>query len=118
MMLERWQQIAHKLQITEDEAVLMHAFNRGWLGNWGKRRCYIVVSEIVERFGLDDRDFDKTYAQQLFIRGVLDEPEAALFAGIKTNAETQKTAAALDAVGTTAGTTDAGSGDADSASDS
>jgi hypothetical protein len=90
MMLEEWQRIAKKLQISEDECVLLHAFNRGWLGNWGKRRCYIVVSGIVERFGLDDRDYDKTYAQQLFVRGILDESEAALFTGAKTNAETQK----------------------------
>ena len=116
-MLERWQRIAQKLQISEDECVLLHAFNRGWLSNWGKRRCYIVVSTIVERFGLDDRDYDKTYAQQLFVRGILDASEAALFTGAKTNAETQKAdspaAATLERIEGTVAVTDSSAQDFD-----
>lgn len=89
MMLECWASIAVKLGISEDDAALLHAFNRDWTSTWGRRKTYAVVSGIVERFGLDDKEFDRTYGVQLLARGILTAAEAQLFSTGRYNGMAQ-----------------------------
>lgn len=94
-MLEVWISIAQKLGFSEEDAMLLHAFNRGWADKLGDRKAYVIVGELVDRFGLDDREFDKSYSEQLRARGILTAQEAAVFAGDKY--EEKATTQAADA---------------------
>ena len=80
-MIRLWANIANKLGISQEEALLLHGLLRGWLNPLARRRAYIVVSEIVERFSLEESDFEATYAKQLLAKGVLTPTEAEVFAG-------------------------------------
>jgi len=81
-MIRLWASIANKLQITQEQALLLHALICGWLNVLARRKAYIIVSEIVERFSLEESDFELTYAKQLLAKGVLTPTEAEVFAGI------------------------------------
>lgn len=80
-MIRVWAQISHKLGISQEEALLLHGLLRGWLNTLARRKAYVIVSEIVERFSLDESDFEATYAKQLLAKGVLTPTEAEVFAG-------------------------------------
>lgn len=80
-MIRLWASIANKLGITQEEALLLHGLLRGWLSVLARRKAYIVVTEIVERFSLEESDFEATYAGQLLAKGVLTPTEAEVFAG-------------------------------------
>lgn len=80
-MIRLWASIANKLGITQEDALLLHALLRGWLNVLARRKAYIVVSNIVERFSLEESDFAATYAGQLLAKGVLTPTEAEVFAG-------------------------------------
>src|SRR5215472_2620095 len=80
-MIRLWASIANKLGITQEEALLLHAFLCGWLNDLARRRAQIVVNQIVERFELADSDYTVSYARMLLARGVLTPTEAEVFAG-------------------------------------
>jgi hypothetical protein len=61
--------------------MLLHALLRGWLSVLARRKAYIIVSDIVERFSLEESDFENSYAKQLLAKGVLTPTEAEVFAG-------------------------------------
>jgi hypothetical protein len=81
MMIRIWANIANKLGITHENALLLHAFLRGYLNVIARRKAYIVVTDIVERFGLDDTEYAVSYARQLLAKGILNPTEAEVFAG-------------------------------------
>jgi hypothetical protein len=80
-MIRLWATIANKLGISQEEALLLHGLLRGWLNVLARRKALLVVNEIVERFSLDESDFEATYAKQLLAKGVLTPTEAEVFAG-------------------------------------
>jgi hypothetical protein len=80
-MIRLWAKIANQLGITQENALLLHALLSGWLNVLGRRKAYIVVSDIVERFQLDDGDYSLSYAKQLLDKGILTPTEAEVFAG-------------------------------------
>lgn len=71
---------AKKLELSSDQIVLLHCFNRGFLGKVGIRTAYAILGDLVERFGLDDRPEALTYGAQLVKKGVLAPAEGYLFA--------------------------------------
>jgi hypothetical protein len=81
MMIRAWANIANKLGITQESALLLHALLRGWLNVIARRQAYIVVSDLVERFDLDDTEYAVSYAEQLLAKGILNPTEAGIFAG-------------------------------------
>jgi hypothetical protein len=80
-MIRLWASIANKLGISQEEGLLLHALLCGWLNTLARRRAYIIVSDIVQRFSLEESDFAATYAGQLLAKGVLTPTEAEVFAG-------------------------------------
>ena len=84
-LLQSWMTLSEKLGITEDEAFLIQAFNRNWLGPYGIRRVYVTVQAIVEKFGLDDLDRQSTYGDQLAAKGIITKAEAYLLSEGKIN---------------------------------
>lgn len=90
-MLRLLTTISQKLGLSEEHALLLFAFNKGWLNKFQMRRTYIVLTELVEKFDLKDTEYDESYAMQLLKRGILTPPEAAFFEG--NYAETQENSA-------------------------
>ena len=80
-MIRLWATIANKLGISQENALLPHGLVSGWLNVLAKRKAFIVVTDIVHRFGLDEYDFEITYGQQLLAKGILTATEAEVFAG-------------------------------------
>jgi len=80
-MIRLWATIANKLGITQEEALLLHGFLRGWLNDLARRRAQLLVNQIVERFALQDDDYTASYAKMLLAKGVLTPTEAEVFAG-------------------------------------
>lgn len=84
-MIRIWANIAKKLGITQENALLLHALIRGWLDIKNviiaRRKAQIVVDDIVERFELDDNDFGSSYARQLLAKGILNPTEAEVLLG-------------------------------------
>jgi hypothetical protein len=80
-MIRLWATIAIKLGITQEEALLLHGFLRGWLNDLARRRANLLVNQIVERFELQDDDYTASYARMLLAKGVLTPTEAEVFAG-------------------------------------
>ena len=80
-MIRLWAQIANKLSITQDQAMLLYAFMRGWLKVIPHRQAEIVLNDIIERFALSVFDYGKTYGDQLREKGVLTSTEAEVFSG-------------------------------------
>lgn len=89
-MIRVWANIANKLQITHEQALLLAALLKGWLNVIARRQAIFIVGEIVERFQLDENDWDKTYGDQLYEKGILNKTEAQLFSG-NYNEETRTT---------------------------
>jgi hypothetical protein len=80
-VIRLWANIANKLGITQEEALLLHGLLRGWLNPLARRRAAVVVGEIIVRFNLEESDFEMSYAKQLLAKGVLTPTEAEVFAG-------------------------------------
>jgi len=81
LMIRLWANIANKLGISQENAMLLHALLRGWLNVIARRKAYIVVTDIVQRFDLEDADYAVSYGAQLLAKGILNQTEAELFAG-------------------------------------
>jgi len=80
-MIRLWATIANKLGISQEEALLLHALLRGWLNPLARRRAVIVIGNIVEKFDLDETDFEASYARQLLAKGILTATEVEVFMG-------------------------------------
>lgn len=89
-MIRVWAVIANKLGISQEQALLLAALLKGWLNVIARRQAILIVGEIVERFQLDDNDWQKTYGEQLYDKGILNKTEAELFSG-NYNEEARKT---------------------------
>jgi hypothetical protein len=88
--------IATKLRLSSDQVLILHCFNRGFLGKVGTRATYSILGDLVERFGLDDRVDAPTYGAQLVKKGILTPAEGYLFAeGYLLNAERTQSAEQL-----------------------
>ena len=81
MLFKYLKTLTEKLGISEPDGALIVSFTRGYVNTLGKRRLYALLQDIVERFGLDDRDMGRTYGQQLVEKGILTEIEGKLFTG-------------------------------------
>lgn len=111
-MIRLWANIANKLGISQEAALLLHGLLRGWLNQLARRRAYIIVTDIVDRFSLEESDFEITYAKQLLAKGILTPTEAEVFAGNYYGTESPPRPAAQDSAGA------AGNGAADAATGS
>lgn len=80
-MIRLWASIANKLGITQDQAMLLYAFMRGWLKVIPHRQAEIVLNDIIERFALSVYDYSSTYGEQLHAKGILTKTEAEVFGG-------------------------------------
>lgn len=102
-MIRLWCSIAAKLGISQEQALLLHAFMRGWLKVIPHRQAEIVLNGIIERFALNVYEYGRTYGEQLRDKGVLTSTEAEVFAGNYCEPERQ-TAETRDGSTTTAET--------------
>ena len=100
---------ATKLELSSDQILILHCFNRGLLGKFGIRTAYAILGDLVERFGLDDRPDAHTYGAQLVKKGILTPAEGYLFAeGYLLNAtQAEKHAASAGEVGPSTAPVDA-----------
>jgi len=80
-LIRLWANIANKLGISQESALLLHGLLRNWLNPLARRKAALIVDEIVERFDLVESDYEASYAQQLLARGILTPTEAEVFAG-------------------------------------
>lgn len=70
--------VARKLEITEWEAWILCAVNRGVLGKWGYVVAMRALATLVAKYNLSDSEFEPTYANQLYQKGILTEEEASV----------------------------------------
>lgn len=80
MLLQTLASIATKLELNEDQILTIHCFNRGMLGKLGIRQAFALISDIVERYDLEDERTSPSYGAQLVRKGVLTSEEGYLFA--------------------------------------
>jgi hypothetical protein len=80
-MIRLWASLANKLGITQDQAMLLYGYMRGWLKVIPHRQAEIVLNDIIERFALNVYDYGSTYGEQLYLKGVLNKTEAEVFSG-------------------------------------
>lgn len=80
MLLQTLASIARKLELNEDQILTLHCFNRGLLGKLGIRQAYSLITDIVDRYELEDAPTSPTYGAQLVRKGILTTDEGYLFA--------------------------------------
>ena len=80
MLLQTLASIAKKLELNEDQILILHCFNRAILGKLGIRQAYALISDIVDRYDLEDESTSPTYGAQLVRKGILTTEEGYLFA--------------------------------------
>jgi hypothetical protein len=80
-VIRLWASIANKLGITQDQAMLLYSYMRGWLKVVPHRQAEIVLNGILERFSLNVFDYGSTYGDQLHAKGILTSTEAEVFSG-------------------------------------
>jgi len=80
-VIRLWANIANKLGIPQEAALLLHGLLHGWLNDLARRKALIIVGEIVARFDLDESAYEASYAKQLLTKGILTPTEAEVFAG-------------------------------------
>jgi len=78
-LLECLRTTARKLELSDESIVLLYAFNRGLLGKLGTRTAFAIISNIAERYELQDGPDDSTYGTQLAKLGILTAEEGYLF---------------------------------------
>lgn len=79
-LLECLATIAKKLELTDENILVLHSFNRALLGKLGMRTAYAILSDLVERYDLRDDADAPTYGTQLVKKGILTAAEGYLFA--------------------------------------
>lgn len=79
-LLECLATIAKKLEITDDNILALHCFNRALLGKLGIRTAYAILGDLVDRYELRDDADAPTYGTQLVKKGILTPAEGYLFA--------------------------------------
>ena len=80
-MIRVWATIANKLGISQEQAMLLAALLKGWLNVIARRQAIRIIGVIVDRFQLDESDWQKTYGDQLYEKGILNKTEAQIFSG-------------------------------------
>jgi hypothetical protein len=96
-LLECLARIATKLEISANEILTLHCWNRGMLGKVGMRSAMAILANLAERYDFDDAPDAPTYGTQLVKKGILTPAEGYLFAeGYLLNAEKAKEHAASD----------------------
>jgi hypothetical protein len=94
-LLECLATTAKKLELSDEQILVLHCFNRAILGKLGIRTAYAIIADLVDRYGLDDSPDAPTYGAQLVKKGILTPAEGYLFAeGYLLNAEKTKEHAA------------------------
>jgi hypothetical protein len=78
---ERIAAIAAKLDLSQDQMILIYSFSRFGSSKIGTIRALGLATKLVEKFHLSDSFFEATYGQQLAAKGILTEDEGAFFDG-------------------------------------
>ena len=79
-LLECLATIAKKLELSNEQILELHCFNRGILSKLGMRSAIAILADLADRYEFDDTSDAPTYGTQLVKKGILTPAEGYLFA--------------------------------------